>query len=162
MWRTFASLLLTIAAFGWAIVASAACFLYSSLFWRDTLGRYGAFWGALAALVLSVAGARLLLRLADKLLEPYSGPFDGSVYAGAPRDTFYYNWRRYADEIVRNRRLAFYARTHQWDRLASLEAQPDGAADGDGAALDPDRARRIPRRTSMAGQLPPGGVARAA
>ncbi len=163
MWRTFASLLLTLAAFGWAIAAAAVCFLYTSPFWRDVLGRYGAFWGALASFAISIAGARLLLRLADKLLEPYSGPFDASVYAGAPRDTFYHNWRRYADEIVRNRRLAFYARTRQWDRLASLEAMADTAgADGDRPPLDPERARLIPRRITMAGQLPPEEVARGA
>ena len=164
MWRTFASLLLTVAAFGWAIAAAAVCFFYTSAFWRDWLGRDGAFWGALAAFVLSIVGARLLLRLADKLIEPYSGPFDGSVYAGAPRDTFYRNWQRYADEIVRNRRFAFYARTRQWDRIASLEAETgSAAADGaDGFALASERARLIPRRTSMAGQLSPEEVARAA
>src|SRR5437762_14003898 len=122
MWRTLAALLLTMAAFGWAMTAAAVCFFYTSGLWREWLGRYGAFWGALAAFTLSIAGARLLLRLADKLLEPYTGPFDGSIYAGAPRDTFYHNWRRYADEIMRNHRLAFYARTRQWDRIASLAA----------------------------------------
>ena len=167
MWRTLASLMLTVAAFGWAIAAAAVCFFYTSAFWRDWLGHYGAFWGAFAAFSLSIVGSRLLLRLADKLIEPYSGPFDGSVYAGAPRDTFYHNWQRYADEIMRNRRLAFYARTRQWDRIASLQAEAGGAAaeganGADGVAFDPDRARLIPRRTSMAGLAAPDEVARAA
>jgi hypothetical protein len=161
MWRTVASLLLSLAAFGWAIAASAICFFYSSAFWRDLLGRYGAFWGALAAFTVSIYGARLLLMVADKLLEPYSGPFDRRAYAASPRDTFYYNWRRYADEIVRNRRLAFYARTRQWDRIASLEAEAKATPPAsDGPAMDPERARLVPRRTSMAGLLSPEEVAR--
>ncbi len=164
MWRTFASLMLTMAAFAWAVLASAVCFFYASAFWRDTLGHFGAFWGALTAFTLSLVGARLLLALADKLLEPYSGPFDASVYAGSPRDTFYYNWRRYADEIVRNRRMAFYARTGQLARLAALQAEAAAmaAAGPDRPPIDPERAALIPRRVSMEGQLSGDEVARAA
>jgi hypothetical protein len=164
MWRTFASLMLTMAAFAWAILASAVCFFYSSAFWRDTLGRFGAFWGALTAFTISLVGARLLLALADKLLEQYSGPFDRSVYAGSPRDTFYHNWRRYADEIVRNRRIAFYARTGQWDRLSALQAEAATAAlaGPDRPPVDPEREALLPHRLSMEPTLPHEEVARAA
>ena len=164
MWRTLASLLLTLTAFGWAIVASAVCFLYTSAFWRDTLGRFGAFWGALAALAVSVYTARLLLLVADKLLEPHSGPFDGSVYAASPRDTFYLNWRHYADEIVRNRRVAFYMRTRQWERLAALQksVEPDLLNSGAQPPVAAERAMLIPHRLSMADSLGADEVARGA
>jgi len=159
--------MLTLLAFGWAVAASAVCFFYGGAFWLDSLGRFGAFWGALVAFVVSIVGARLILKLADKLLEPYSGPYDRSVYAASPKDTFHYNWQRYADEIVRNRRFAFYMRTRQWDRLAALEVEAARAnvAGAPGAALstlDLERQRLIPQRTSMAGVLPPEEVSRAA
>src|SRR5262249_16245191 len=94
--------------------------------------------------------------LADKVIEPYSGPFDERAYRAAPRDAFYGDWQRYAADIVRNRRYAFYARTRQWDRLGALEsriARP-GAEEGHAEGVGPPR-------TSAAGDLRPDEVTRA-
>jgi hypothetical protein len=151
--------LLTFAALGWATVISAVCFFYGAGLFPDLLGREMAFYGALIAFLLSLVVARAMLGLADRLLEPYSGPFDERAYRDAPRDTFYTNWQRYAGEIVRNRRYAFYARTRQWDKLAALEAQ--GAAAG---AAGPDPLPEVlqPERTSVGSDLPPDEVYRGA
>jgi hypothetical protein len=145
MWRALASLLLTFFALGWATVISAVCFFYGAGLWRDLLGRDGAFFGALIAFVVCLAFARGLMTFADRLLEPYSGPFDERAYRNAPRDTFYTNWQRYAGDIVRNRRYAFYARTRQWDKLAALEAQTAAAGT---PGPEPDREVLQPARTS--------------
>ncbi|MGH2353037.1 MAG: hypothetical protein ACRDI2_02675 [Chloroflexota bacterium] len=164
MWRSFASLILTFVALGWATVATALCFFYTSAFWRELFGRDGAFYGAVAALVVCILVARYLLHLADKLIEPYSGPFDERAYKSAPRDTFYLNWQRYASDVVQNRRYAFYARTRQWDKLARLEAQLAASASSDGAdPAEPAEAAgaRAPHRTSMAGHVSPDEVYRA-
>ncbi|MBI3972710.1 MAG: hypothetical protein HY332_15650 [Chloroflexi bacterium] len=158
MWRAIGSLLLTFAALAWAIASVAICFFYASALWRDLFGRFGAFYGAVFAFGCCLIGARYLLRLADRLIEPYSGPFDGSAYATSPRDTFYHDWRAYAGQIIRSRRYALYARTRQWDRLAALEAEgtaPELTAAGPNAHVRP------PRRISMAGSLSPDEVARA-
>lgn len=147
MWRALGSLLLTFVAIGWAILSIAICFFYLSALWRDVFGQSIAFYAALFAFILCFWGARLLLRVADRLVEPYSGPFDGSVYAAAPRETFYRDWRRYAQDIARSRRYALLARTRQWEKLAALDAQM--AADrragesADAVAVEPRGQRRI-------------------
>lgn len=164
MWRTFASLGLTFTALAWAIASAVICFFYAASFWRDVLGRFGAFYGAFAAFILCFWGAKLLLQLADKIIEPYSGPFDGSVYNSAPRDTFYKDWQRYAAEVARNRRYALYARTRQWEKLAALDGEIRAAA-LETAKLNSSatavREPPAPRRTSMAGYLTPEQLRRA-
>ena len=150
MLRTLASLGLTFGAMAWALFASTFVFFYASSFWIDALGRFGAFWGAFVSFVLALFIAKLMLRFADKLIEPLSGPFDSSAYDGAPQDTFYRDWSRYAADIVRNRRYAFYMRTRQWDKVAELEKeiQQDRARPTDKMPEPPH-----PRRTSMASRL---------
>jgi hypothetical protein len=157
MWRTMASLLLNFLAMAWAILSASLCFFFFSGFWSQTLGTAGAFYGALIAFVLCFLGAGLLMRLADKVLEPLSGPFDGSVYRSAPRDTFYKDWRAYTADILRNRRYALYARTRQWEKLAALSAQGNGggasAMPTTGGANDSAEPPH-PRRTSMGPSVP--------
>ena len=157
-----ASLLLNFVAYAWAIAASAVCFFYASKFWIDQFGRFGAFYGALLAFVISLLGARLLLRLADQVLEPYTGPFDGSIYRAAPQDTVYANWQRYAADIMRDRRYAFYARTRQWDKLAALDAEIKAARAAAPPPDGPPPPARAPRITSMASRLPPEETRRGA
>jgi hypothetical protein len=151
MWRTFASLGLTFAAIAWAIVSAALCFFYGSAFWIEYFGRFGAFYSALFAFGLCFIGARGLLRLADKIIEPYSGPFDASAYEASPPDTFYRDWQRYAGDVMRNRRYAFYARTRQWDKLRALEAETAAARRAEQAA--PAASPPHPRRTTMANRV---------
>lgn len=161
MWRAFGSLALTFVAMGWATAASAICFFYLASFWRDTFGRAASFYAAVVALALCIFVAHKLLRLADWLLEPYRGPFDGHVYDGAPRETFYHDWRRYAADVIRSRRYALYARTRQWDKLARLEAEI--AAAGRAARSSTVVPEPLhPPRTSMAGVLSPAEVVRGA
>ncbi len=157
MWRSFASLFLTFIALGWATIISALCFFYGAALWGDLFGADGAFYGALIAFAFCFLGARTLLRWADRLLEPYSGPFDERAYRNAPRETFYGDWPRYAGDIVRNRRYAFYARTRQWDKLAALEAQVVAA----GASPGLQREVLQPARTSMGEHLSSEEVSRA-
>jgi hypothetical protein len=150
MLRTAAAMALTFGALAWAIFSAALCFFYGSTFWIERFGPFGAFYSAIAAFAVCYFGARALLRAADKLIEPYTGPFDASAYEGAPSDTFYRDWPRYAADVIRNRRYAFYARTRQWDRLRALESEQ--------AALGPASTTAVPepphpRRTSMAGRV---------
>jgi hypothetical protein len=151
MLRTLASLGLTFGAMAWAIVASMLVFFYGSEFWIGRLGRFGAFWGAAAAFVVAVVVARLMLRAADKLLEPLSGPFDARAYEGAPPETYFRDWRSFAADVVRNRRYAFYVRTRQFDKLKALEEEMAAAraARAVGEAENPPH----PRRTTMAGRV---------
>jgi hypothetical protein len=158
MWRALASLVLTFFALGWATVISAVCFFYGAGLWRDLFGRDGAFFAALIAFVVCLVCARGMLALADRLLEPYCGPFDERAYRNAPRDTFYSNWQRYAGDIARNRRYAFYARTRQWDKLAALEAQAPVGALGP----EPEREVLQPARTSAGEGLSAEEVSRGA
>ena len=147
MLRTLASLGLTFGALAWALFASTFVFFYASSFWIGALGRFGAFWGAVFAFVLALMIAKAMLRLADKLVEPLSGPFDASAYDAAPSETYHRDWQHYAAYVANNRRYAFYMRTRQWDKAAALEKEIQAA-------------RRIktetmpepphPRRTSMA------------
>jgi hypothetical protein len=147
MLRTFASLGLTFGALAWALFASTFVFFYGSSFWIGALGRFGAFWGAVFAFVVALLIAKAMLRLADKLVEPLSGPFDARAYEGAPPDTFYRDWQRYAADVVRNRRYAYYMRTRQWDKAAELEKEIQATR-----RLTPDKMPEPPhpRRTSMA------------
>lgn len=151
MWRTVGSIALTFAALAWAIISVALCFFYGASFWNNAFGRFGAFYGAVFALGLCFWGAKLLLRLADRLIEPYSGAFDASAYSNSPRDNFHRDWRRYADDIGRRRRYAFYMRTRQWERAAAADAEitASNAMDG-GAPPEPPH----PRRTSMGHRVP--------
>jgi len=158
MWRAMGSLVLTFVALGWATVISAVCFFYGAGLWPDLLGRERAFYGALLMFLVCLGSARLLLRLADRMLEPYSGPFDERAYRKSPRDTFYSDWQRYAGDIMRNRRYAFYARTRQWDKLAALEAQGAGPV----AAPEPLREPLQPLRTSVGKDLSAEEVKRGA
>ena len=152
MWRTFASLGLTFGAMAWAIVSSAVCFFYGSSLWIDQFGRFGAFYSALVSFAVCFYGAKLLLRAADKLIEPYTGPFDASAYSGAPPETYYRDWARHAADVMRNRRTAFFMRTRQWDRLRALEAE-ETASRQRHPAMDTIPEPPHPRRTSMAGRL---------
>jgi hypothetical protein len=160
MWRTMASLFLTFLALGWAVVATALCFFYGAGLWRDLFGRGGAFYSAVIAFVVCLGGARALLALADRLIEPFGGPFDERAYRAAPRDAFFADWQRYAADIVRNRRYAFYVRTRQWDKLAALG--PQIAAGGPGEGPGGPGEVPEPRRTSAAGGLRPDEVSRGA
>ena len=150
MLRTFASLGLTFGAMAFVLFASTFVFFYGSSFWIGALGRFGAFWGALAAFVAALLISRGMLRLADKLIEPLSGPFDSSAYEGAPPDTFHRDWQRYAADIVRNRRYAHFMRTRQWDKAAEVEREIQRAR-----RLAPEKMPEPPhpRRTSMAGRV---------
>ena len=150
MLRTMASLGLTFGAMAWALFASTFVFFYGSSFWIGALGQYGAFWGALASFILALLIARSMLRLADKLTEQMSGPFDERAYEGAPSDVFYRDWSRYAADVARNHRYAFYVKTRQWDKVALLEKEIAHARAMPAEKMpDPPH----PRRTSMAGRV---------
>lgn len=149
MWRTLTSLMLTFGAMAWAVVATALCFFYASSFWLQWFGRFGSFYAALLSFVVCFYGAKLLLRWADELIEPYQGPFDGSAYAEAPRETFYRDWSRYAEDILRNRRYALYARTRQWDKVRALEHEMAAAGREPASMPEPPH----PRRTTMSNRV---------
>ena len=153
MLRTLASLGLTFAAMAWAVIASMVVFFYGSEFWIGRFGRFGAFWGAVLAFVVALIVAKSMQRLADKLLEPLSGPFDSRAYDGAPPETYFRDWRAYAADVVRNRRYAFYARTRQFDKLKELEAEIAAARALTQARGGPPESPPHPTQTTMAGRV---------
>jgi hypothetical protein len=142
---------LTFGAIAWSIFASTFVFLYASGFWIGALGRFGAFWGAIVAFVVAFVVARAMMRLADRLTAPYAGPFDARAYEGAPPETFFHDWTRFAAEISRNRRYAFYVRTRQYDKVKALEEEIALARARDARSKMPDPPH--PKRTSMASRV---------
>ena len=153
MLRTIASLGLTFGAMAWAVIASIVVFFYGSEFWIGRFGRFGAFWGAVVAFVVALIVAKSMLRLADKLLEPMSGPFDARAYEGAPPETYFRDWRAYAADVMRSRRYAFYVRTRQLDKLKELEAEIAAAQAVTQARGGPPPNPPHPTRTTMAGRV---------
>src|SRR5262245_21309368 len=129
MWRTFASLALMFLAVAWSAFAVVAIFVIVPGVWEAVLGRSGGVIGALVALAGVVWSSGKLMRLADNILHET----DHRASAGAatakkaedvdvPRD-----WHTYNAEIARSKRWAFYRRTRQFDRLAALEREAQGA-----------------------------------
>jgi hypothetical protein len=153
MLRMLASVGLTFGAMAWAVIASIVVFFYGSDLWIGQFGRFGAFWGAVVAFVVALIVAKSMLRLADKLLEPLSGPFDSRAYESAPTETYFRDWRAYAADVVRNRRYAFYMRTRQFDKLHEVEAEIAAARALTQARGGPPPSPPHPTRTTMAGRL---------
>lgn len=145
MWPSVASMCLTFGAMAWSIISIALCFFYAAPLWIAYFGRFGAFYSAIFAFGVCFIGARLMLRLADRMIEPYRGPYDDSAYTDAPADTFYRDWPRYTADLIRNRRYAFYMRTGQREKLRALEAEMAAAGPTPVSPPDPPH----PRRTSM-------------
>ena len=134
MWRIAASIGLMFGAVAWSVIAMVAIFLFVPSLWEALFGPRGAPVGAMLALAGVVWCAAKLMRLADRLIgEPehrltaaHSGNGPPPALATAEAETPV-NWPDYNAQIARNKRWAFYRRTHQYDRLRALEAERPGS-----------------------------------
>ena len=127
MWRTFASLGLMFLAVAWSAFAVVAIFVIVPGLWEMLLGRSGGVIGALAALAGVVWSSGKLMRWADNILHESdhsasAAPAAKTEDVDVPRD-----WHTYNADIARSKRWAFYRRTRQFDRLAELERESEGA-----------------------------------
>jgi hypothetical protein len=127
MWRTFASLGLMFLAVAWSAFAVVAIFVVVPGLWEMLLGRSGGVIGALAALAGVVWSSGKLMRWADNILHETDHSANAARAAktedvDVPRD-----WHTYNADIARSKRWAFYRRTRQFDRLAELERESEGA-----------------------------------
>jgi hypothetical protein len=124
MLRIFGSMALMFLAVGWSALGVIVIFLFAPWAWESIFGPAWAPLGAILALVGLVWLSARLMRFADGLInEPEHRP---RPLAAAPAEAtadVSNDWKDYTAEIVRNKRWAFYRRTHQFERLAELEAE---------------------------------------
>jgi hypothetical protein len=123
MWRIAVSIGLVFVAIAWSAIAMVVIFLVVPSLWESVFGKTGGALAAMGALALAIWSAGRIMRLADRLM----GEGDRSAaparrLAAAEADVIT-DWQAYSDDIVRNKRWAFYRRTHQYDRLRELEEQ---------------------------------------
>jgi hypothetical protein len=111
-------------AVGWSALGVITIFLLVPWAWESIFGPAWAPLGALLALAGMVWLSARLMRLADRVLN--DSDYHPRALAPAPAEVaadVAANWQDYTAEIVRNKRWAFYRRTHQFERLAALEAE---------------------------------------
>ena len=123
MGRLLAGLTVYAAAFTWAVVAVWLCFGPVAALWQSVFGGLPSIVATLGSLIVSVALARRLLRLGDRLMNgaDISGT-DGWLHV-APRASGPCDWVAYNRKVIREHRKAHYYRTRQLDRLAALERE---------------------------------------
>jgi hypothetical protein len=131
MWRIAASMGLMFGAVLWSAIAVIIIFLFVPTMWEALFGPTG---GALAAVVvlgLMIWVSTKMMGLADRLsgMIDHRRKTDGTDGAVPPsRPDMPSSWPEYNAAIARNKRWAFYRRTHQYDRLRELELEERGIA----------------------------------
>jgi hypothetical protein len=124
MLRIFASMAMMFIAVAWSALGVIIVFLFVPWLWEALFGPALAPLGAVLALVVLVWLSARMMRLADRLINEQDhtprrlAPAAAEATADVPAE-----WTDYTAQIVRNKRWAFYRRTHQFDRLAELEAE---------------------------------------
>jgi hypothetical protein len=123
MWRIAVSIGLVFVAIAWSAIAMVVIFLLVPSLWESVFGKTGGALAAMGALALAIWSAGRIMRLADRLMgEGDRAAAPARRLAAAEADVIT-DWQAYSDDIVRNKRWAFYRRTHQYDRLRELEEQ---------------------------------------
>jgi hypothetical protein len=121
MWRIAASMGLMFFAVAWSGLAVMVVFLIVPSLWEWLFGPSRAAYGAMAALGLMVWASAKMMRLADRLISDQDHRRPGPPALEPVEQEVPADWRDYTASIVRSKRLAFYRRTRQFDRLAALE-----------------------------------------
>jgi hypothetical protein len=121
MWRTVLSLTLMLGSVAWCVFALVLVFSIVPAGSERFLGRTGAVYGTLVALVGVVWSCGRLMRLADRVLNDpdHHEPLPPKQAAEADTPA---SWHEYSAQIAQSKRWAFYRRTRQFERLAELEA----------------------------------------
>ena len=128
MWRIAVSIGLVFVAIAWSAIAMVVIFLVVPSLWESVFGKTGGALAAMGALALAIWSAGRIMRLADRLMGEADRAAPARRLAAAEADVIT-DWQAYSDDIVRNKRWAFYRRTHQYDRLRELEEQRRRDAD---------------------------------
>jgi hypothetical protein len=125
MWRTALSMGISLAALVWPAIALLFVFLIVPALWELLFGPDGAVYGAIGAMVLVVWGTMKFTNWTDRLngmADSKSSAAPVKVEPDVPA-----NWPEYNAAIARNKRWAFYRRTHQFDRLRELDEEMNAA-----------------------------------
>ena len=122
MVRTVASMGMVLVALAWPAVSLILVFMVVPAIWESMFGPAHAAYAAIVSLVLVIWGSVKMTNWSDRL----NGMTESRRAAGAavqvdPDVTA--NWPEYNAAIARNKRWAFYRRTHQYDRLRELDAE---------------------------------------
>ena len=126
MVRTFASMAMVLVALAWPAVALILVFMVVPAIWESLFGPAHAAYASIVSLVLVVWGSVKMTNWSDRL----NGMAESRRAAGAVvrvEPDVPANWPEYNAAIARNKRWAFYRRTHQYDRLRELEAESAAA-----------------------------------
>ena len=123
MWRIALSMGLMFGAMAWSAFAIIIIFLIVPYAWGALFGEQFAVPAALGAVVLAIWGSMKMMTLADRLSGMAEGRSRRREATVAVQPDMPANWPEYNAAIARNKRWAFYRRTHQYDRLRELEAE---------------------------------------
>jgi hypothetical protein len=118
---------MVLVALAWPAVALILVFMIIPAVWESLFGPAHAAYAAIASLVLVVWGSVKMTNWSDRL----NGMAESRRAASAPvavEPDVTANWQEYNAAIARNKRWAFYRRTHQYDRLRELEQETKEAA----------------------------------
>ena len=113
-------------AMAWSAFAIIIIFLVVPYAWEAIFGPNFAVVAALGAVGVAIWGSMKLMTLADRL----NGMAEGRSTSKATvpvRPDMPASWPEYNAAIARNKRWAFYRRTHQYDRLRELELESQQA-----------------------------------
>jgi hypothetical protein len=151
MWRIAASMGLMFGAVLFSAIAVIVIFLFVPTMWEALFGPTGGAFAALAALAGMVWVSTKMMKLGDRL----SGMVDHvrRMDTAAARPDMPNSWPEYNATIARNKRWAFYRRTHQYDRLRELELEERARAQNGHKSAAPAMApaiRSAGARTSYA------------
>ena len=122
MVRTVASMAMVLVALAWPAVALILVFMVVPAIWESFFGPAGSAYAAIVSLVLVIWGSVKMTSWSDRM----NGMGESRRAAGAAvmvEPDVPANWPEYNAAIARNKRWAFYRRTHQYDRLRELEAE---------------------------------------
>ena len=126
MVRTVASMGMVLVALAWPAVALILVFMIVPAVWESLFGPTHAAYAAIVSLVLVIWGSVKMTNWSDRI----NGMAESRRAAGAAvrvEPDVPANWPEYNAAIARNKRWAFYRRTHQYDRLRELEAEAQAA-----------------------------------
>ena len=122
MLRTVTSMAMVLVALAWPAVALILVFMVVPAVWESFFGPAHAAYAAIVSLVLVIWGSVKMTNWSDRL----NGMAESRRSAAATvriEPDVPANWPEYNAAIARNKRWAFYRRTHQYDRLRELEAE---------------------------------------
>src|SRR5688572_29311896 len=107
---------MVLVALAWPAVALILVFMVVPAVWELFFGAEGAAYAAIVSLVFVVWGSLKMTNWSDRL----NGLSESGRSGGGPvqvEPDASANWQEYNAAIARNKRWAFYRRTHQYERL---------------------------------------------